>query len=368
MKNTKILVKTENKKYFIIVGANVQKKTGVLIKKILPNVKKIAVITDKKLPSYILKKTKLSLKNFSLSIFKLPSGEKTKNIYTAEKLINLILKKKFSRSDCIIALGGGVIGDLSGLVASLVKRGIKFVNIPTSLLAQVDASVGGKTAINSDQGKNLIGSFYQPELIISDTNMINSLPHREMVCGYAEILKHSLILDRKFYFWLLKNGKILLYKKNKNFLGKSIIKSCKIKSQIVEKDEKEKNLRMILNFGHTFGHALEAVKKFSKKLNHGEAVLLGMILASQFSYEKKFLPIQDLIQIKKHYLDLNLPIDIKKSFKKKDINKIIYFMKSDKKNINSKINLILLKKIGVAMKPRSFAVSEIKKFLQSKLN
>ena len=175
-----------------------------------------------------------------------------------------MLKNNLNRSDCIISFGGGVIGDLSAFVSNLTKRGIKFVNIPTTLLAQVDASIGGKTAINSIQGKNLIGTFYQPDFVLMDTAILKNLPRREMICGYGEILKHSLILDRKFFFWLCKNGQQIINRKSYSLLVKAIIKSCKIKSAIVTKDENEKNLRMILNFGHTFAHGFERTKKFEK--------------------------------------------------------------------------------------------------------
>ena len=213
--------------------------------------------------------------------------------------------------------------------------------------------------------KNLIGTFYQPEFVLVDISMLDSLPRREMIGGYGEILKHSLILDRKFFLWLTKNAKKIINNKDKNFSKIAIMRSCKIKSQIVSKDESEQNLRMILNFGHTFAHGFEGAKNFSKKLNHGEAVLLGMMMASQLAYKKKLLSLKDLTLIKNHYLSLNLPMNIKKNFKNKEINKIVYFMKKDKKNSNKKINLILLKKIGETTKPNSIAIgsSELKKFL-----
>ena len=312
-----------------------------------------------------MKKLTISLKKYNPKIYKFPATEKTKSFKIANKLIENILKDNLNRSDCIIAFGGGIVGDLAAFVASLTKRGIKFVNIPTTLLAQVDASIGGKTAINSPQGKNLIGTFYQPNFVLIDISLLKSLPHREMVCGYGEILKHSLILDRKFFLWLSINAKKIINNKDNNLLKMAVIRSCKIKSKIVNRDEREKNLRMILNFGHTFAHGFEGAKNFSKKLSHGEAVLLGMMMASQLSYQKKLLSLKDLTLIKKHYLSLNLPMKIKKFFKKKEINKIISFMKKDKKNLNEKINLILIKKIGKTTQPNSLAVnsSEIKKFL-----
>ena len=288
MKNNKILVKAKSKTYPIYFGNGIVSQTDKLIRKNLPDVKKICVIIDKNLPLLLSKKITRSLRRYNPKILNLSVNEKIKSFKVADKIINFLLKENFNRSDCLIALGGGILGDLTAFIASITKRGIKFVNIPTTLLAQSDASVGGKTAVNSNQGKNLIGTFYQPEFVLIDTSLLNSLPRRELICGYGEILKHSLILDKKFFYWLSKNARKIINKKDKNLLKTAIMKSCEIKSKIVSKDEKEKNLRMILNFGHTFAHGFEGAKNFSKKLNHGEAVLLGMITASQLSYEKKY--------------------------------------------------------------------------------
>ena len=367
MKNTKIVINTRSKSYPIYLGVGNLNTTGTIIKKNLPNVKKICIISDKNLPLVLLKKLSKSLKKYNPKIYRLSVSEKIKNFKVAYKLIENILNDNFNKSDCIISFGGGILSDLSAFISSITKRGVKFINIPTTLLAQVDASIGGKTAINSSQGKNLIGTFYQPDFVLIDISLLNSLPHREMICGYGEILKHSIILDRNFFLWLSKNAKKIINLKNKKLLKIAIMRSCKIKSEIVSKDEREKNLRMILNFGHTFAHGFEAAKNFSKKLNHGEAVLLGMMTASQLSYQKKLLSLEDLTLIKKHYLNLNLPMKFEKIFKKQEINKIIHFMKKDKKNVNEKINLILLKKIGKTTKPNSLALDsdEIKKFLVS---
>ena len=367
MKNTKLIVKTKSKSYPIYFGNKILSTTGRLIKKNLPGVKKICIISDNKLPKALLRKLIKSLKKYKLKVYKLPANEKTKSFKVAHKIIEQLLKDNFNRSDCIIVLGGGVLGDLSAFISNLTKRGLKLVNIPTTLLAQVDAAIGGKTGINSKQGKNLIGTYYQPEFILSDVSILKSLPQREMISGYGEILKHSLILDKKFFLWLLKNGKKIINKKDNALLKKAIFKSCKIKCKIVLEDEKEKDLRMILNFGHTFAHGFESTKNFSKKLNHGEAVLLGMMIASELSNKKKQLSFKELSLIKKHYLTLKLPMNITKIFKRREINKIIFFMKKDKKNINEKINLILLRKIGRATKSRDFPLNsdEIKKFLNS---
>jgi len=365
MKNIRIKIKTKSKTYPIYIGHKMINKIGNLIKINLPDVKKICIISDKNLPSKFLKKINISLKKYNPLIFKLPVNEKMKNMKIVSKIIDTLLKNNFNRSDCIIALGGGILGDLSAFISSLTKRGVKFVNLPTTLLAQVDASIGGKTGINSKQGKNLIGTFYQPDFVLIDPSTLNSLSYREMVCGYGEILKHSLILDKKFFLWLVDNAKKIVNSENKNILTKAIIKSCKIKSKIIARDEKEKNLRMILNFGHTFAHGFEGAKNYSKKINHGEAVLMGMLAACELSYKKKLLPLKDLNLIREHYFNLNLPKDLKKQFKKEEVNNIVHFMQKDKKNMNEKINLVLIKKIGKTTKPNECILNseEIKSFL-----
>jgi len=367
MQNKKIIVKTKSKSYPIYFGDGIVDRTNIFIKKNLPKVKKIVIISDKNLPPILLKKLCHSLKKFDLKIYKISSSEKMKNFTVAYNLTENLLKDNLSRSDCVISLGGGIVSDISAFVSSLTKRGVRFVNIPTTLLAQVDASVGGKTGVNSRQGKNLIGTFYQPDFVLIDVLILNSLTNREMVCGYGKILKHALIADKKYFFWLSKNSEKIIKQKNKKILKAAILKSCLIKSKIVSGDEREKNLRMILNFGHTFAHGFEGAKSFSKKLNHGEAVLLGMITAAKLSLNKKLLSLKDFNLIKKHYLHINLPLKINSFFKKNEINNIIAFMKKDKKNLNENLNLILLKKIGQTTKPNSYNIksSEVKKFLQS---
>jgi len=370
MKINKIIVKTKSKSYPIFFGDGILKTTGLFVKKNVPRAKKICIIYDKNLPIIFLKKLTKSLKKYNLKIYKLTANEKTKSFKVAHKLVENILKDNLNRSDCVIALGGGILGDLTAFVTSITKRGIKFINIPTTLLAQVDSSIGGKTAINSNQGKNLIGTFYQPDFVLIDISLLNSLSRREMVSGYGEILKHSLILNKKFFFWLTKNAKKIINKENKKFIIKAIIQSCRIKSKIVSSDERERGLRQVLNFGHTFAHGFEGAKNFSKRLNHGEAVLLGMVTAVELAHSKKIIPTKDLILIKKHYTNLNLPMNIKKIFKKKEIGKVVSFMKKDKKNLGEKINLILLKRIGKTTGPNNIALTsrELKKFLIASYN
>ena len=368
MKTLRLKVKTKDKFYSVIIGNNIITKINSFLNNELNNCKKIAIVVDNNLPQKHLTVLKSKLGKYKIFITKIKTSEKIKNINTSLKIVDYLLAKNFNRNDCIIALGGGIIGDLSGFAASILKRGVKFINVPTTLLSQVDSSIGGKTGVNSKFGKNLIGSFYQPNLVITDTNLLSSLPKRELICGYAEILKHSLILNRRLFIWLNKNGKAILNLNNKNILQKAIYESCKIKISVIENDEKEKNLRQILNFGHTFAHAFESTKKFSKTINHGEAVLLGMICASKFSFLNNYFDYRELDILKNHYRLLNLPSNIKKKFKKNNINQILKFMKSDKKNVNSKIKLVLLKKIGKSPKLILFSIKKIKNFLLNELN
>ena len=233
-------------------------------------------------------------------------------------------------------------------------------------MSQVDSSIGGKTGINTRYGKNLIGSFYQPNLVISDIEFLKTLPKRELICGYGEILKHSLIANKSFFNFLDKNNS-KIFKLSSSHIKKAIFESCKIKKQVVEKDEKEKGLRKILNFGHTFAHAFEATLGYSNKLNHGEAVILGIKTALNFSLKNKIINKKEYSLIVNHIIKSHLPSDINKFFKAKDLNKILSFMLKDKKNNSDKISLVLLKKIGSPIINREYNQKSLKKFLKSEL-
>ena len=368
MSNYKINIKTKSKNYPIFIGKNLIKKTNFFIAAQSIKCKKICIIVDVNVPNKFIILLKKSLNNFDLTFIKIKTNERLKNFSTTNKIVNILLKKNFHRNDCIIALGGGILGDIAAFAASIIKRGIKFINIPTTLLSQVDSSIGGKTGINSKFGKNLIGTFYQPDLVIADIETIKSLSKREIICGYAEILKHALILNKRFFIWLNKNGKSIIKLKNEKLIKKAIYESCKIKSKIIEKDEKEKKLRQILNFGHTFAHAFEGTKSYSNIINHGEAVLLGIICACEFSNLHKILKNEDLKKITKHFDYLKLNKNLKRYFSKKDINKILSFMKTDKKNFNKKINLVLIKKIGQHLNTMAFKENIIKSYLLKKLS
>ncbi len=365
MKKNRLNVKTKNGRYSIIIGTNTSHKLSKILKENSISLNKCFILIDSKIQKKIARKLINSIKQKKI-IYKFHSSEKNKNINTVIKILNLLQGNNFNRNDCFITIGGGITGDTGGFAASLYKRGLKFINIPTTLLSQVDSSVGGKTGVNTTYGKNLIGSFYQPNLVLADTIFLKSLPKREIICGYAEILKHSIISKNKNFNYLNKNVKKILNLKSP-FIEKAIFESCKIKREIVQKDENETNLRKILNFGHTFAHAYEASMNYSKKLNHGEAVILGIYSALKFSLKNKILKKADFNLIVSHLKKAELNYDIKKFFSKKDTNKIVSYMQKDKKNISEKINLVLLKKIGEVSLERKFNGKQIKSFINKNL-
>ena len=350
MKNQEIKFVNKDYKYSILIGENILRILPKKIKSLCPRTKNIAIILDDNVPGKFKNKLRNLLKNYKILFLSFNASERNKSLNVVNNYLNNLLSKNFNRSDLIISVGGGITGDVVGFLSSIFKRGINFINIPTTLLAQVDSAIGGKTGVNSSYGKNLIGSFYQPKLVISDTSFISSLPKKEMICGYAEILKHSIIKDKKFFNWLEKNTKFILSKKEKE-IAFAIKRSCEIKTHFVAQDVNEKNLRMILNFGHTFAHAIEVKNNYSKKTTHGEAVLSGMILATKLSVIKKVCSPKILKRIKNIYLKNNLAYTYKKFSNKNLVNKLIPYLKNDKKNNDEKINFILLKKIGKTSPP-----------------
>jgi 3-dehydroquinate synthase len=366
MRPIKLKIKTKTQQYPIIIGSKLLSSISKIIKDNSINFKQCLLVVDKNISIKIVSKIKKSLNKKKIFVHFFKASEVNKNISSVNKILNILLSKNFSRDDCLISVGGGITGDISGFAASLFKRGLKFINIPTTLLSQVDSSIGGKTGINTKYGKNLIGSFYQPNLVISDIQFLKTLPKREVVCGYGEILKHSLIANKKFYNYLHKNNK-KIFNLSSPFIEKAIHESCKIKKDVVEKDEKEKGLRKILNFGHTFAHAYEASMGYSKKLNHGEAVIIGMKTALSFSLKNNLLKKNEYDSITNHISTANLPSKINKFFKIKDLNKILSFMLKDKKNSTDKINLVLLKKIGSPIIDKKYKKDYLGIFLKNEL-
>ena len=359
----KLKVKTKINDYSVIVGKNLCSKVNKIISNERIYSKKFLLIYDSNVPPRMIQSIVNTFNKKRIEKKKIFFNEKSKNLKTVSSIVKILEKKNFSRNDCLVSIGGGICGDVCGFASSIFKRGLNFINVPTTLLSQVDSAIGGKTGVNSLSGKNMIGSFYQPSLVISDIDFLKSLPKKEMICGYAEILKHSLISNKIFFKFLKKNfNKIMSH--NSKFLENAIYKSCLIKKKVIEKDEKEKNIRKVLNLGHTFAHAYEATIGYNKGLNHGEAVLLGIMSAVEFGRQKNFLKKNDYEQIIEHLKKLNY-CNLNRYFKSKDISKIIFYMKQDKKNKDSKINLILLKGIAKPILNKSFEENKIRTFLKN---
>ncbi len=355
MKQTRLNIVTKTEKYPIIIGSNLTSSISKIFKSNSIDFDKCLIVVDKNVPKKFVSNIKRSLKNKSIFVLFFNASEKNKNINSVNKILEVLLNKNFSRNDVLISLGGGITGDVSGFAASLFKRGLKFANIPTTLLAQVDSSIGGKTGVNSKYGKNLVGSFYQPSLVLSDIQFLKSLSKREIIC--------ALIDNKKFFSFLDKNLKKIL-SLSSPFIEKAIYESCKIKKKVVEKDEKEIALRKVLNFGHTFAHAYEAGLGYSHKLNHGEAVILGMKTALSFSFKENMLSKSEYNLIINHIDNSGLPSSIKKYFSIRDLNKILSFMIKDKKNNSEKINLVLLKKIGKPIFNKQYSKKKLNLFLR----
>tara|TARA_Y100000591_G_C21828817_1_gene698346 strand:- start:694 stop:1791 length:1098 start_codon:yes stop_codon:yes gene_type:complete len=358
-------IKTKSKHYNIYIGYDLFAELNKIIKKENIKFKNSLIIVDKNVPKNFIHKIKSNIISTKKIVYLFNASEKNKNLRSVNSILEILFKNNFTRNDVIICVGGGITGDISGFASSLYKRGIKFINIPSTLLSQVDSSIGGKTGVNNKFGKNLIGSFYQPDLVISDTKLLKSLPRREVVCGYAEIFKHSLIANKKLFIFLNRNLSNILKLKS-NFIQKAILESCKIKKQIVERDEKESNLRKSLNLGHTFGHAYEATLNYSNKLNHGEAVLYGILSATKLSNKLNLLGKNDYELILSHLSKLKFT-NLGKFFSRKDLKKIINFMTYDKKNISKRINLITLNKIGSVNVSKQFSTAQIRNFIKSEL-
>ena len=357
MKIDRINVKNKDMNYPIFIGGGALNLLNKQLKILCPGSKKVALILDKNVPYFYKKKIRKLVKNYQIFSREFTPNENLKSIKYANTLIENLIEKKFNRNDTLIAVGGGIIGDFTGFVASIFKRGINFVNIPTTLLAQVDSSIGGKTGVNSKYGKNLIGSFYQPRLVISELSFLKSLPKREFICGFGEVLKYALIRDKKYFKFITRNSKVILDGKDMQIMKNLIVKGAKNKIFFVTADEKETGKRMILNFGHTFAHGIETANYFSKKINHGEAVLIGMLLATKLSVRKGLCSKRTLEKIEKIYIDNKLPSNLNLYFKKSEYVKIAKFMVNDKKNNDNKINLILLRYIGKTTEPGKIKIS-----------
>ena len=344
-----ITVDLGTRSYDILIAPGIIDNVGHLVDERMKT-SKVIIVSDSNVAAIYMDRLSISLSAVGINYDKiiLPAGEGTKSFSNFENLLNNLLELGIERTTTLIALGGGVIGDITGFAASALLRGINYIQVPTSLLAQVDSSVGGKTAINSKIGKNLIGSFYQPRLVIADTETLNTLPRRELLAGYAETVKYALIGDSSFFSWLEINGTSLI-QGNHEARVKAIAKSCKMKARIVAEDEYESGKRALLNLGHTFAHALESETGFNNYLLHGEAVGIGIALAFELSSRLNFcLPI-DSAKVCDHLHSVGLSTVLPKHPTSEwNSEKIISLMKKDKKAAQGHPTFILANSIGDA--------------------
>jgi 3-dehydroquinate synthase len=332
--------------YDIIIGPGLVAQAGKRIAPLLAS-RRAIIVTDAHIASLYLVSLTASLEAVGIKHHHviLPAGEQTKSFAELERLLDTLLSFNPDRKTALIALGGGVIGDITGFSASVLLRGIDFIQIPTTLLAQVDSSVGGKTGINAPQGKNLIGSFHQPRLVLSDTDTLATLPRRELLAGYAEIVKYGIIHDYAFFEWLEAHG-VKALSGDQEALTHMIQKSCEAKALIVGQDEREAGLRAILNFGHTLGHALEAETGFSDRLLHGEAVGIGMMLALELSVMRGLLPASDLARVEKHLKAAGLKTSPREAAPAWNAGRLIEHCYHDTKAHSGGLTFILAEKIG----------------------
>jgi 3-dehydroquinate synthase len=357
-------VELGERSYEIRVGAGLIAQAG---RAMLPLMRwrQAVVVTDKNVASHHLSALDKSLAEAGIAhhAVVLPAGVEVKDLTHFGRLAEEIIGFGIERGTMLVALGGGVVGDLTGFAAATLLRGVDFVQIPTTLLAQVDSSVGGKTGINSRLGKNLIGAFYQPRLVLSDTASLASLSRRELVAGYAETAKYGLIRDAGFFAWLEAEGESVLAL-DPTALRRAVVTSCRMKAEIVAADEREEGKRALLNFGHTFGHALEAETGFSDRLLHGEAVALGMALAFDFAVRLGLARAQDALRVRRHLRARGLPTELAAiGLRGTPPERLLSHMAKDKKVRDGHIALILPRAIGDTFLMRKAPVEELRAFL-----
>jgi 3-dehydroquinate synthase len=349
--------------YDILIGRGVLASLGSRVAALRPKVR-AAIVTDEAVAGLYLDMAEAALGEAGIGSVRIvvPQGEKSKSFRVFERVCESLIAARIERGDVVVALGGGVVGDLAGFASAVVRRGLDVVQVPTTLLAQVDSSVGGKTGINSQHGKNLVGAFQQPILVLADTALLDSLPAREFRAGYAEVAKYGLIGDAAFFSWLEANGRAV-------FAGgaareHAIAVSCRAKAGTVARDERESGERALLNLGHTFGHALEAATGFSDRLLHGEAVAVGMVLAFAFSARRGLMPAAEAARVARHLADVGLPTrmaEIPGELPGPD--GLLELMAQDKKVKRGKLALILARGIGRSFIEPDVDQAEIRSFL-----
>ncbi len=365
----KLRVKLSSRSYPIFIGSHLLARPDLWLT--APYPAKAFIIADNNSNAIYgdFVKSILEKHKIEVAVYKIAPGEKSKSFFDFQAVVEWMLENGVNRSSYVIALGGGVVGDLAGFAAASVLRGIKFIQIPTTLLSQVDSSVGGKTGINSKSGKNLIGAFYQPQSVVIDTETLKSLPKREMLAGYAEIVKYGLLGDAKFFKWLEDNGERVV-NGDAEALAYAIERSCAMKAEIVRQDEfEETGLRALLNLGHTFAHALETSCQYDGRLLHGEAVGIGLVLAARLSFEMGYISATNVKRIEKHLSSVGLMTEIHQI--QPEINTtaqdLLALMYKDKKATAKGLTFVVLRTIGRARLDRSVSEDVVLKVLQGSM-
>ncbi len=365
-----VSVRLGTRSYDIHIGPSLLENSGALLKPLLSR-PRIAVVTDENVFAAQADRLKDGLKNggVDFDFITLAPGEATKSFAQLETLTGRLLDLGIERGDMIVAFGGGVVGDITGFAAAILRRGCGFAQIPTSLLAQVDSAVGGKTAINVPQGKNLIGAFHQPAIVLADTTSLDTLSQRELRAGYAEIVKYGLISDPEFFDWLEKNAAQLLSSSGAAERQYAVKTSCEAKAALVSADEREEGARALLNLGHTFGHAFEAAYGYNGALLHGEAVGLGMALAFDYSARMGLCPAVEAARVKAHIAAAGLPASVGDLPGNDHVtaDNMTALMLQDKKVQDGKLTLILAEKIGGARIVQNASVDDVRLFLKEKI-
>jgi 3-dehydroquinate synthase len=362
-----VRVDLAGRSYDIVIGRGSLAELGTRIAALRPGAS-AAIVTDEQVARHHLAATISTLESAGLRSGRVlvPPGEGSKSYAVFEQVCDQLLEARLERDDLVVALGGGVVGDLAGFAAAVVRRGLDYVQVPTTLLAQVDSSVGGKTGVNSRHGKNLVGTFHQPILVIADTSLLDTLPPRVFRAGYAEIAKYGLINDASFFNWLEANWPEIF--SGGRAREHAIATSCQAKAAIVARDERETGERALLNLGHTFGHALEAAAGFSDRLLHGEAVAIGMTLAFGFSVRLGLAPAPEADRVRRHLAAAGLPTQISQvPGTLPGVDRLLDLMAQDKKVKRGRLTLILARGIGASFIAPDVDASEVRAFLAEKL-
>ena len=354
--------------YDILVGDGVLAEAGALLAPLLPR-RRAVVVTDETVADLHLEALAgaLGQHDIGCEAVALPPGEQAKSFAELERLSARLLELEVARDDIVVALGGGVVGDLAGFAAAVLRRGVGFVQIPTTLLAQVDSSVGGKTGINTAHGKNLIGAFHQPRMVLADVGVLATLPARERLAGYAEVAKYGLLGDADFFHWLEGHGTHVA-EGDVEALTRAVVTSCEMKAHIVAADERESGDRALLNLGHTFGHALEAEVGYDDRLRHGEAVAIGMVLAFELSARLELCPADDAARVRRHLAAVGLPTspgEIGNGYF--EVEALLRHMRQDKKVRDGQLTFVLVRGIGDAFVSRDVATDDVAAVLQNEL-